>query len=113
MLKLISTAMVVGLLVCTVSQDASAGRRRCRQHDTVWYSPAPVTMATPAGSAYQENAPAMAQSGNGYSYRSFSYDSSPNVQMQTARPYRTVAPSESRFFRADRKMHGLSWYSNQ
>ena len=117
MFKLISSAAVVGFVVLTVTQDASAGwRRRCRQDET-YYAPAPVVKMAPAASAPAAGAPAVAQSGSGSTYRSYSYDSGtapayqvpgPNVYRQPAR-----APSEANFFRADRKMHGLSWYRNQ
>jgi hypothetical protein len=51
-----------------------------------------------------------AQSGNGYSYRSFSYDPGQMVRAPAMQSQSSSAPSQSRFFRADRKMHGLSWY---
>jgi hypothetical protein len=117
MSKLISSVAVVGLIVLSVSQDASAGwRRRSRRAET-YYAPAPVVTMAPAASAPAAGAPAMAQSGSGSTYRSYSYDSgtapayqvpTPNVNRQPSR-----APSEANFFRADRKMHGLSWYRNQ
>jgi hypothetical protein len=117
MFKLISFAAVVGVVMLTVTQDASAGWRRRYRHGETYYSPAPVVTMAPAASAPAARAPAMAQSGSGTTYRSYSYDSgtapayqvpAPNVNRQPSR-----APSEANFFRADRKMHGLSWYRNQ
>gem|GEM_PF-5791064 len=56
-------------------------------------------------------APAVARSGNGYSYRSFSYDPGQTYAAPVYQTYlQPLAPSQSRFFRADRKTHGLSWY---
>jgi hypothetical protein len=117
MFKLISSVAIVGLVMSTVTQDASAGwRRRCRDAET-YYAPAPVVTMAPAASAPAAGAPAMAQSGSGSTYRSYSYDPgtapayqvpAPNVNRQPARE-----PSQANFFRADRKMHGLSWYRNQ
>jgi hypothetical protein len=117
MFKLISSVALVGLVMVTVTQDASAGwRRRCRRSETV-YAPAPVVTMAPTASAPAAGAPAMAQSGSGSTYRSYAYDSgtapayqvpAPNLSRQPSR-----APSEANFFRADRKMHGLSWYRNQ
>jgi hypothetical protein len=107
MSKSIWSAAVVGLIVLTLSQEASAGRRHRRP---VWYAPsyAPVAVAPQAA------APATAQAPRGAnSYRSYSYDSTPVYQAPAAPAYRSQAPSESNFFRADRKMHGLSWYRNQ
>ncbi len=117
MLKLISSAAVVGVVMLTVTQDASAGwRRRCRYAET-YYAPAPVVTMAPAASAPATGAAAMAQSGSGSTYRSYSYDSStaPAYQVPAPNVYRqpSRAPSEANFFRADRKMHGLSWYRNQ
>jgi hypothetical protein len=117
MFKLISFAAVVGLVMLTVTQDASAGwRRRCR-HDETYYAPAaPAVTMAPAASAPAAGAPAVAQSGSGSSYRSYSYDSGTAPAYQVPAPYMSRqparAPSESNFFRADRKMHGLSWYRN-
>jgi hypothetical protein len=115
MFKLFSSAAIVGLVLLTVTQDASAGwRRRCRQSESVWYA-APVVTTAPAASAPAPRAPAMAQSGNGSTYRSYSYDSAPAYQAPAPYVSRQPArePSQANFFRADRKMHGLSWYRNQ
>jgi hypothetical protein len=117
MFKLISSVTAVGLIVLSVTEDASAGwRRRCRNAET-YYAPAPVVTMAPAASAPADRAPAMAQSGSGSTYRSYSYDSgtAPAYQVPAPNVYRqpSRAPSEANFFRADRKMHGLSWYRNQ
>jgi hypothetical protein len=115
MFKLLSSLAVVGLVMLTVTQDASAGwRRRCRQDESVWYSE-PVVTTAPVVNAPVAPAPAMAQSGNGSTYRSYSYDSAPAYQAPAPYVYRQPArePSQSNFFRADRKAHGLSWYRNQ
>src|SRR5258708_4178687 len=108
MFKLISFVAVVGLVMLTVTQDASAGwRRRCR-HDEMYYAPAPVVTMAPAATAPAAGAPAMAQSGSGSSYRSYSYDSgtAPAYQVPAPSVYRQPSrtPSEANFFRADRKM---------
>jgi len=117
MSKLISTAAVVGVVMLTVTQDASAGwRRRCQQSETVWYTPAPVVTTAPAASAPAVTpAPAVAQSANGSTYRSYSYNPAPAYQAPAPNVYRQPAqePSQANFFRADRKAHGLSWYRNQ
>lgn len=113
MYKFVSAAAMVGLLVLTVSQEASAGwRRRCR---TVWYPPVAAAVPAPAASAPVVNSPAMARSGNGATYRSYSYDAGPAYRAAPGYSYSqpTLEPSQSRFFRADRKAHGLSWYRNQ
>jgi isopentenyl diphosphate isomerase/L-lactate dehydrogenase-like FMN-dependent dehydrogenase len=117
MFKLISLAAVVGVVTLTVTQDASAGwRRRWRQRET-FYAPAPVVTTAPAASVPAAHAPAVAQSGSGTTYRSYSYDSgtAPAYQVPAPNSYRQPArePSQANFFRADRKMHGLSWYRNQ
>jgi hypothetical protein len=107
MSKSIWSAAVIVLSVLTLSQEASAGRRHRR---SVWYAPsyAPVAVAPQAA------APAMARApGGANSYRSYSYDPTPVYRAPAAPVYRAQAPSESRFFRADRKAHGLSWYQNQ
>ena len=117
MFKLISSVAVVGVVMLTVTQDASAGwRRRSRRAET-YYAPAPVVTMAPAASAPAAGAPAVAQSRSGSTYRSYSYDSgtAPTYQVPAPSVYRqpSRAPSEANFFRADRKMHGLSWYRNQ
>jgi hypothetical protein len=117
MFKLISSAAVVGVVMMTLTQDASAGwRRRSRRAET-YYAPAPAVMMAPAAAAPAAPGPAMARSGNSSTYRSYSYDSgtAPAYQVPAPNVYRqpSRAPSEANFFRADRKMHGLSWYRNQ
>jgi hypothetical protein len=116
MFKLNSSVAVVGLVMLSVTHDASAGwRRRCRHGET--YAPAPMVTMAPTSNAPAAGAPAVAQSGNGSSYRSYSYDSGTAPAYQAPAPYvnrqPSRAPSEANFFRADRKMHGLSWYRNQ
>jgi len=108
MLKFVAFSAIVGSIVLSFSQDASAAGRRCRRYTSVWYVPAPVAATVPA-----PRAPAVAQSGSGSSYRSFSYDSGPTYIAPAPQYQPSLAPSQSRFFRADRKVHGLSWYRLQ
>ena len=107
---LVAAALVSGILL-GVSQDASARCRRYRYGTPTYQSYHTAPAATAAA------APAVAQgNGAGYSYRSFSYDaaSAPVVYTAPARPtYQALAPSQSHFFRADRKSHGLSWYRTE
>jgi len=114
MSKYIWSIAVVGLIVLTASQEASAGRRHWRRRRSVWYAqpavmaPAP-SYSAPAAVAPQTGATQVPNSG----YRSYSYDPTPVYQAPAAPAYRQLPPSERRFYRADRKAHGLSWYENQ
>ena len=112
MFRFISTATAAGLLVVTISHDASAGWRRWQRCQPGWYA-APVAVV-PAPNLNVTPAPVMAQSPSGSSYRSYSYEPVPAYQAPapsvSSQP--VLAPSQSRFFRADRKAHGLSWYRN-
>jgi len=111
MSKLFVAAALVSGIVLSVSQQASARCRRYRDWTPTYQNYYTAPAATAAA------APAIAQ-GNvgGYSYRSFSYDAAPApvVSAAPARPaYRPLDPSQSHFFRADRKAHGLSWYRTE
>ena len=111
MSELLASCALAGALVLMVSHDASARWRHRRYWaPTYQYYYAPAQAAT---------APPVARSGTGYSYRSFSYDTAgaaPYVAPPAAPVYRyqqPLAPSQSHFFRADRKAHGLSWYRTE
>ncbi len=114
MSKFVSIAAALALLVLTVSQDASAGWRRCRRQ-TVWYAPATVAAPAPVASPPPVNSQAVPRTANGSTYRSYSFE--PTTVAPAPAPYTysqpTLAPSQARFFRADRKAHGMSWYRNQ
>jgi|SRR5579872_4616739 len=112
MLKYISLAAAVGLIVLASTHDASAGRR-CRRSSVYYYYSSPPA-ASPVYSGTPANASTMAQApGAGYTYRSYSYDSGPVYQSPGPAATQPLAPSQTRFFRADRKAHGLSWYQNR
>src|SRR5689334_1211015 len=107
--KLLLSAALVATIVLTSSHEASARRRCYRQ----W---------APAYQSYSYAAPAPAVAGQnpgGYSYRSYSYDTAaPSAVYRAPSPpvyqsYQPLAPSQSHFFRADRKAHSLSWYRTQ
>lgn len=105
--KTIASLLVVGTIVLTVSQDASAGRRSCRNGSGYYYN----YTAAPAATA---PAPAVAQNnGSGTTYRSYSYDPAPVGTVQSPAPaYTFRTPTMERampyMFRADRKMFGLA-----
>lgn len=96
----------IGFLAC---DDASAGwRRDYRRSHAVIMTPAPVAVAP-------STAPPVASRPAASSYRSFSYEPAPAYGTYVpARPYvAPLAPSQSHFFRADRKMHDPLWYRVQ
>jgi hypothetical protein len=111
----------IGLFVC---DDASAGWRRrsacCVPAPAVVVTPAPVTMyyAQPAPApvaAAPSTVPPVASRPAAPTYRSYSYEPTPAYRTYVpARPYvAPLAPSQSHFFRADRKMHDPLWYRVQ
>src|SRR5262249_4127102 len=106
------SAALVATVVLTASPEAWARHRRYRYwaptYQYYYSAPAPAAPA-PAPAVTQRN-PA------GYTYRSFSYDAAPGtIYVAPGRPtyYQPLEPSQSHFFRADRKSHGLSWYRTQ
>lgn len=110
--KTIASLLVVGTIVLMVSQDASAGRRNCRNGGGYYYNttPAPVTTTAPAAPA-----PAVAQNNSsGTMYRSYSYDPAPVATMPGREPAYTfrkptmIQNPAPYMFRADRKMWGLA-----
>jgi len=111
--KTITSLLVVGTIVLMVSQDASAGRRSCRNSGGYYYS----NTAAPAATAPAPVAPAPAVAQNnssGTTYRSYSYDPAPVATMPgRASAYSFRTPTMERatapyMFRADRKMWGLA-----
>jgi hypothetical protein len=110
MWKSIASLLVVGTIFLMVSQDASAGRRNCRNGGGYYYSGSAAPAATVAAPAAP--APVVAQnSSGGTTYRSYSYD--PGLSATTAgRAYTFREPTMPRampyMFRADRKMWGLA-----
>jgi hypothetical protein len=103
MWKFMLPAAVLTSIGLFVSDDASAGwRRDYRRSHTVIMTPAPVAVAP-------STAPPVASRSTAPSYRCFSYEPAP-----AARPYvAPLAPSQSHFFRADRKTHDPLWYRVQ
>jgi len=127
MSKIMLSAAVMTSICLLVSDGASAGWRRDSRRSArgvpasaVAAAPVPATAnypATPApvAAARSTNAP-IASAPSAPAYRSYSYDSA-RVYGGTyvpARPYvQPLAPSQSHFFRADRKMHDPLWYRVQ
>jgi hypothetical protein len=125
MLKIILPAAVLASICLVVSDSASAGWRRrsacCVPAPAVVVAPAPATTyypATPAPVAVAPSRnPPIASAPSAPAYRSYSYDSATvnnGTYVVPAQPYaQPLPPSERRFYRADRKAHGLSWYQNR
>jgi hypothetical protein len=111
MSKTIASLLVVGTIVLTVSQDASAGRRNCRNGGGYYYN----NTAAPVVTSPAPVSPAVAQNNSGgMTYRSYSYDPAPVAAMQGRAPaYSFRKPTMIQnpapyMFRADRKMWGLA-----
>jgi hypothetical protein len=118
MSKIILPAVVLASIALVACDDASAGWRRrsacCVPAPAVVVTPAHATTDYPAAPAPVAVAPRtnppIASAPGAPAYRSFSYDST----YVPAQPYaQPLPPSERRFYRADRKAHGLSWYQNR
>jgi hypothetical protein len=112
MSKLILPAAVLATMALVAADSASAGWRRAYRRGyyapapaTTYYTPAPAP-AAPAAGAPVASAP---------TYRSYSYEPAPinGGTYSPGQPYvQPHEPSQAHFYRADRKMHGLSWYRN-
>ena len=125
MSKIILPVLVLASIALVVCDDASAGWRQrsacCVPAPAVVVAPAPATTYYPAAPAPVAVAPStnppVASAQRAPAYRSYSYDSAPasgGTYVVPAPSYvQPLPPSERRFYRADRKAHGLSWYQNR